>query len=201
MKNIMKSLALILAIVLAMTLSLSVLAEGESSDVSTESVVESSDVSGEDTSSEEASSEATSSEEASSEATSSEAASSETASSEATSSEATSGNINAGDTSEQTEETVSNFPWARVITLIVIVVLVLVAWILTKTNTALGQKIKKFCKEYWSEIKKVSWLSPKDTAKQTGIVLVFLIVAAVAIALLDLGFTKLIENIANIFNK
>ena len=196
MKNIMKSLALILAVVLAMTLSLSVLAEGESSDVSTESVVESSDVSSEATSSEDASSEATSSEEASSEATSSEAASSE-----ATSSEATSGNINAGDTSEQTEESVSNFPWARVITLIVIVVLVLVAWILTKTNTALGQKIKKFCKEYWSEIKKVSWLSPKDTAKQTGIVLVFLIVAAIAIALLDLGFTKLIEFIANIFNK
>ena len=64
-----------------------------------------------------------------------------------------------------------------------------------------GKAIKKFCKEYWSEIKKVSWLSPKDTAKQTGIVLVFLIVAAVAIALLDLGFTKLIEFIANIFNK
>ncbi len=192
MKNIMKSLALILAVVLAMTLSLTVLAEGESSEVSTESVVDgSSDVA----SSEDTSSEDTSSEDASSEDASSEAASSETASSEVT------GDINAGDTSEQTEESVSNFPWARVITLIVIVVLVLVAWILTKTNTALGQKIKKFCKEYWSEIKKVSWLSPKDTAKQTGIVLVFLIVAAVVIALLDLGFTQLIEFIANIFNK
>lgn len=192
MKNIMKSLALILAIVLAMTLSLSVLAEGESSDVSSETV---SDASSEVVS--DASSEATS--DASSEATSSKV-SSEATSSAATSSDATTGNINAGDTSEQTEESVSSFPWARVITLIVIVVLVLVAWILTKTNTALGQKIKKFCKEYWSEIKKVSWLSPKDTAKQTGIVLVFLIVAAVAIALLDLGFTKLIELIANIFN-
>lgn len=200
MRNIMKSLALILVIVLAMTMSLSVLAEGESSDVSTETV---SDGTSSDVSSEATSSEATSSEDTSSEvsAETSSEVSSEATSSATTSSEATTGNTNAGDTNEQTEETVSNFPWARVITLIVIVVLVLVAWILTKTNTALGQKIKKFCKEYWSEIKKVSWLSPKDTAKQTGIVLVFLIVAAVAIALLDLGFTKLIEFIANIFNK
>jgi preprotein translocase subunit SecE len=36
--------------------------------------------------------------------------------------------------------------------------------------------------------------------KATGIVLVFLIVAAVAIGLLDLGFTQLIKWLATIFN-
>ena len=96
-------------------------------------------------------------------------------------------------------DTGSNFPWARVITLAVIVILIVVAIILTKTNTKLGQRIKKFFKEYASEIKKVSWYSPKDTAKATGIVLVFLIVAAVAIGVLDFGFTKLIKLLADIF--
>ena len=93
----------------------------------------------------------------------------------------------------------SDFPWARVITLVVIVILIVVAIILAKTNTALGQRINKFFKEYWSEIKKVSWYSPKDTAKATGLVLVFLVVAAIAIGLLDFGFTKLIQLLANIF--
>ena len=93
----------------------------------------------------------------------------------------------------------SSFPWAKVITLAVIVILVVGAIILANTNTNLGQKIKKFFKEYASEIKKVSWYSPKDTAKATGIVLVFLIVAAVVIGVLDFGFTKLVQLIADIF--
>ncbi len=94
----------------------------------------------------------------------------------------------------------SDFPWARVITLAVIVILIVAAFILAKTNTKLGQRINKFFKEYWSEIKKVSWYSPKDTMKATGIVLVFLIVAAVAIGLLDFGFTRIIKWLAEIFN-
>ena len=101
-------------------------------------------------------------------------------------------------TPDQTNAT-SNFPWARVITLAVIVILIVGAIILAKTNTKLGQRIKKFFKEYISEIKKVSWYSPKDTAKATGIVLVFLIVAAVAIGVLDFGFTKLVKLLADIF--
>ena len=103
-------------------------------------------------------------------------------------------------TGTTTEEEVSTFPWARVITLIVIVVLVIVVWVLTKTNTALGQKLKKFFKEYWSEIKKVSWTSPKDTLKATGVVLVFILGAALAIGLLDWCFTSLINGLAKIFN-
>ena len=101
-------------------------------------------------------------------------------------------------TGDQTGEA-SDFPWARVISLGVIVLLIVAAIILAKTNTKFGQRIKKFFKEYASEIKKVSWYSAKDTAKATGIVLVFLIVAAVVIGLLDLGFTKLIQHIADIF--
>ena len=198
MKNIfMKSLSVAIAILLATMMSFTVLAE----DVSDSSEVVSSEASSEATSSEATSSEATSSEATSSEATSSEATSSEATSSEATSSQATSSEAAIDTTGTSTDSatvpTVSTFPWARVITLIVIVVLVAALVILSKTNTALGQKIKKFFKEYGSEIKKVSWLSPKDTAKATGVVLVFIIVAAAVIGLLDVGFSKLIQLLAD----
>ena len=193
MKNIfMKSLSVAIAILLATMMSFTVLAE----DASDSSEVVSSEASSEATSSEVTSSEATSSEATSSEATSSEATSSEATSSQATSSEAAIDTTGTS-TDSATVPTVSTFPWARVITLIVIVVLVAALVILSKTNTALGQKIKKFFKEYGSEIKKVSWLSPKDTAKATGVVLVFIIVAAAVIGLLDVGFSKLIQLLAD----
>ena len=100
---------------------------------------------------------------------------------------------------QQPTPVVDETPWARIITLIVIVVLIVGAIILAKTNTKLGQRISKFFKEYLSEIKKVSWCSPKETAKATGIVLVFIIVAALVISLLDLGFAWLINQLAEIF--
>ena len=55
-------------------------------------------------------------------------------------------------------------------------------------------------KETFSEIKKVSWSSPKDTAKATAVVLVIVIVAAIAIGLLDLGFTQLVKGLAKLFS-
>ncbi len=103
-------------------------------------------------------------------------------------------------TADQAASNISNFPWARVITLAVIVILIVVAIILSKTNSKLGQRINKFFKEYWSEIKKVTWYPTKDTAKATGIVLVFLIVAAIAIGVLDFGFTQIVKLLANLFN-
>ncbi len=100
---------------------------------------------------------------------------------------------------KEAEDSISTFPWARVITLGVIVILIVVAIILSKTNTKLGQKINKFFKEYISEIKKISWSSPKDTLKATGVVLAFIIGAAVAIGVLDYAFTSLIKLLAKIF--
>ena len=184
MKNIIKSLSVVIALILVMTLSFSVLAE-ESSAVSADA---SADASVDASANESKDESADASKDASKDA-------SVDASKDASKAE---DNHN-HDHDHEAEVPANDFPWARVITLIAIVVLGLVAFILTKTNTALGQKIKKFCKEYWSEIKKVSWYSPKDTAKATGIVLVFLIGAAVAIGVLDFGFSKLVELLANIF--
>ena len=60
-------------------------------------------------------------------------------------------------------------------------------------------KIKKFFKEYWSEIKKVSWSSPKETIKATAVVLAFIVLAALAIGLLDWAFTSIVKGLADIF--
>lgn len=174
MTKMFRSLSVLLAVLLAMTLSFSVLAEESATDESAVSTEESA--------------------EASTEASAEESTEASKEESKAETSKPESNTTG----STATEE--SNFPWARVITLIVIVVLVLIVWVLTKTNTALGQRLKKFFKEYASEIKKVSWCTPKETLKATGVVLVFVIGAALAIGVLDGVFGLIVKKLAEIFN-
>ncbi len=198
-KNFLSVLSVILVIVLTTVVSLSVLAEGESSVAESSAVVESSDVSNVSNDSSDASA-SESNDSSATEGKDDSAVESKDESKKPVKDESKAENKDNTNKEDPTPMP-STFPWARVITLIVIVVLILVAFILSKTNTKLGLKINKFFKEYWSEIKKVSWLSPKETLKATGIVLVFIIAAAVAIGLLDFGFTKLVELLANIFTK
>lgn len=91
----------------------------------------------------------------------------------------------------------SNLP--RWITLAVVVILIVAAVILARTNTKLGQKLAKFWRDYKSEIQKISWYSPKETLKATGVVLVVLIGLAAAIGILDLLFALGIKGLANLF--
>jgi preprotein translocase subunit SecE len=56
----------------------------------------------------------------------------------------------------------------------------------------LGSKIASFFKNNKSEMEKISWYGKAQTAKSTGVVLVVLIVASVAIGLIDLGLSKLL---------
>ena len=56
----------------------------------------------------------------------------------------------------------------------------------------LGSKIAGFFKNNKSEMKKISWYGKAQTAKSTGVVLVVLIIASVAIGLIDLGLSKLL---------
>ena len=90
-------------------------------------------------------------------------------------------------------------PWIRLISFGIIILIIVIIIVLSRTNTKIGLRLRKFFKEYGSEIKKVSWFSKKDTLKATGVVLVFLIGAAIAIGVLDFGFTKLIQLLAKIF--
>ena len=61
-----------------------------------------------------------------------------------------------------------------------------------KNKIGLGQRIKKFFKDYKSEIKKIVWLSPKMTFQYTAMVLVVMVIVSAFIGVLDLAFSKLL---------
>ncbi len=61
-----------------------------------------------------------------------------------------------------------------------------------------GSKIKSFFKNNKSEMKKISWYGKAQTAKSTGVVIVVLLVASVAIGLIDLGLSNLLAWIGSL---
>ena len=61
-----------------------------------------------------------------------------------------------------------------------------------KNKVGFGQKVKKFFKDYKSELKKIVWLSPSTTAQYTGMVLVVMVIVSAFIGVLDLVFSKLL---------
>ena len=60
-------------------------------------------------------------------------------------------------------------------------------------------RIKKFFKDYTSELKKVVWLSKSDVRKNSTIVIVSVVVCAIAIGIVDLAFSSVLEGLAKIF--
>ncbi len=66
------------------------------------------------------------------------------------------------------------------------------------SKPGIGERVKKFFKDYKSELKKVVWYSKKQTLKSTGLVLVALIVVSAVISLLDLGLSNLIMEIGKL---
>ncbi len=59
-------------------------------------------------------------------------------------------------------------------------------------------KVKKFFKDYKSEFKKIVWPDKKDTLRQSGVVAATIVIVALAVFLLDTGFTKLLMTIAGL---
>ena len=62
----------------------------------------------------------------------------------------------------------------------------------------LGARLKKFWKNYKSELKKITWYSRKQTFASTLLVLVCVVVSAAVIGVLDWGFSNLIQLLAKI---
>ena len=60
-------------------------------------------------------------------------------------------------------------------------------------GTKKESKIKKFFKDYKSEFKKIVWPEKEDTLRQSGVVVAAIVVAGVAVFLLDTGFSKLFQ--------
>ncbi|HBE13586.1 MAG TPA: preprotein translocase subunit SecE [Clostridiales bacterium] len=59
-------------------------------------------------------------------------------------------------------------------------------------------KVKQFFRNYKSEIKKITWSSKTDVVKNTAVVLVVMVAAAIVIALLDFGASTLIDLLGKI---
>ena len=59
-------------------------------------------------------------------------------------------------------------------------------------------KIRKFFKDTVSELKKVSWTSKTELFKSTKLVVVTVLAVCIAIALVDLGASWLINSLAKL---
>jgi preprotein translocase SecE subunit len=64
-----------------------------------------------------------------------------------------------------------------------------------KTNKVVG-----FFKDCKRELKNIVWSPKKDVIKNTAVATIYVAASAIAILVLDLGFTKLLELIASLFN-
>ena len=60
------------------------------------------------------------------------------------------------------------------------------------------KKIKKFCKDTVSELKKVSWTPKTELFKSTKLVVVTVVVVCIAIALIDLGASWVVNSLAGL---
>lgn len=59
-------------------------------------------------------------------------------------------------------------------------------------------KLKKFWKNYKSELKKITWYSRKQTFYSTRLVLACIIISAVFIGVLDFGFSMGLEGLGKL---
>ena len=54
-------------------------------------------------------------------------------------------------------------------------------------------KLGAYLKEMWGEVKKLTWLTPKELAKSTGVVIVVVLAVTLLIYILDFAFGKPIQ--------
>lgn len=64
----------------------------------------------------------------------------------------------------------------------------------TSTTTKGGFSITRFFGGIIAELKKVTWLSRREAAYLTGVVLIMTVIAGLALGFLDLGFSNLVNN-------
>ena len=68
----------------------------------------------------------------------------------------------------------------------------------TRKKEGLWTRIVRFLKDYKGELKKITWPTPKQTAKNTGLVLAAMVVIGLFVVLLDLFFQQIIKLLSNI---
>jgi preprotein translocase subunit SecE len=65
----------------------------------------------------------------------------------------------------------------------------------TTTAAKRGFSITRFFGDITAELKKVVWLSRREAAYLTGVVIIATVIAGVALGFLDLGFASLVNKI------
>ncbi len=210
MRKTLSVLALLLSLLTVLSFSAFSVSAAESSEAessvaeSSEAVIESSDAessevaseSAEDSESSEASEGSESAEDSESSETSESSEASEGSKDEASSDKNTSSittdATNKNDTNKKAPVEEDEFPLALVVFLGALVILVVVCFICIKRENKFGNWLKKFFKDYKSELKKIVWASKDFTIKSTIVVIVCLLVCAGVIGLLDVGLNALI---------
>jgi len=65
----------------------------------------------------------------------------------------------------------------------------------TTTTAKRGFSITRFFGDITAELKKVAWLSRREAAYLTGVVIIVTVIAGVVLGFLDMGFTNLVNNV------
>jgi len=78
--------------------------------------------------------------------------------------------------------------WSYILIPGIIVVVIVVIAILIWRNAKLREKIKKFIRDYRSEMKKIVWPTRSQVIQNTGVVLIAIVFIAALVGLLDLAF-------------
>lgn len=69
----------------------------------------------------------------------------------------------------------------------------------TKTNkTSFSARVKRFFKDTKAELKKVTWPTKEQLIHNTGVIIVFIILIAIILSVLDLAFGKLFTLLTGI---
>ena len=88
--------------------------------------------------------------------------------------------------------------WDLIITIGVIGAAVIVLLLLYLFNVKFRERVKKFFKEYRSELKKIVWSPARDVKKNTIVVIVVALAFAIAIGILDVVFSRGFSSITNL---
>jgi len=62
-----------------------------------------------------------------------------------------------------------------------------------------GERVKKFFRDYTSELKKITWTSKKDVKTNTILVLVSIAVVGVVVFLLDMSFSGIFSLLGKLY--
>lgn len=77
-----------------------------------------------------------------------------------------------------------------VVAIAIVLGIVIIFFIVFAASPKFREKVKKFCKDYNAEFKKLVWPTKQQLIRNSSVVLITIVVAGALLALLDLGFSK-----------